>query len=417
VKAKKFMALAVIAFYSVTAAFAQTWTPSLLSNEGCLAIASSADGNKLIALEDSYPAHYFISTNSGATWITNTEPQSFSGSEYGIWNCVALSADGSTVVAMNYNGVWSSTNFGGSWFSNNVPSVSFWNSVALSADGKKAVGVDGYSTAGGIYLSTNSGMTWSETFAPSNRWVSVTSSADGIRLAATAYWEDSKTPVPAYVSTNSGITWTPAGTPTNMECLAVASSADGSKLVVAGVDATAAVYGTGMIYTSTDFGNTWISNGVPSPPTGEYWDGVASSADGARLVAVSQGVCSIFTSTNSGVTWISNSLPSQLLWAAVASSADGTKLAAASVSYLTSGGGFTSQSTPPPQLNSTLTNSNLALSWLIPSTNFVLQQNSDLTTTNWSNVTNTPILNFTNLQFQVSLPAPVGNAFFRLKTP
>ena len=50
--------------------------------------------------------------------------------------------------------------------------------------------------------------------------------------------------------------------------------------------------------------------------------------------------------------------------------------------------------------------------------NFVLQQNSDLCTSNWTDLTNnTPTLNLTNLQNQVALPLPAGNAFYRLKTP
>jgi len=54
-------------------------------------------------------------------------------------------------------------------------------------------------------------------------------------------------------------------------------------------------------------------------------------------------------------------------------------------------------------------------SWLIPSTNFVLQQNLDLTATNWTDITNTHVLNLTNLQNQIFLPLPASNSFYRLK--
>jgi hypothetical protein len=53
-------------------------------------------------------------------------------------------------------------------------------------------------------------------------------------------------------------------------------------------------------------------------------------------------------------------------------------------------------------------------SWTVPSTNFELQQNLDLSTANWTALTNVPVLNLTNLQEQVSLPATNGNGFFRL---
>jgi hypothetical protein len=62
-----------------------------------------------------------------------------------------------------------------------------------------------------------------------------------------------------------------------------------------------------------------------------------------------------------------------------------------------------------------LSNGNLTLSWVIPSTNFILQQCSDLSS--WANVTNTPVLNLGNLQNQVTLPASSAVGFYRLTTP
>ena len=58
-----------------------------------------------------------------------------------------------------------------------------------------------------------------------------------------------------------------------------------------------------------------------------------------------------------------------------------------------------------------------ACSWIIPSTNFVLEQNLDLTTTNWTPVTNPPALNLSNLQYQVILFPSNNSTFYRLTTP
>jgi photosystem II stability/assembly factor-like uncharacterized protein len=76
----------------------------------------------------------------------------------------------------------------------------------------------------------------------------------------------------------------------------------------------------GQIYTSTDSGLTWTSR-----DSNRNWEGVASSADGTKLVAVEYGG-QIYTSTDSGLTWTPRD--SNRLWDAVASSADGTKLVA-----------------------------------------------------------------------------------------
>ena len=80
------------------------------------------------------------------------------------------------------------------------------------------------------------------------------------------------------------------------------------------------------------------------------------------------------------------------------------------------GGIWISQTTPAPQVNLMPTNGNLALSWIIPSTNFVLQQNLDLTTSNWVNVTSPPSLNLTNLEEEITLPMTNASGFFRLAT-
>ena len=91
-------------------------------------------------------------------------------------------------------------------------------------------------------------------------------------------------------------------------------------------------------------------------------------------------------------------------------SADGNELIA-SVGYPSSAGGiYVSQTTPSPVLN--LSVSDNVISWIIPSLDFTLQQSPDLS--NWTDVTNPPVLNLTNLQNQVTLPPPNGNSFFRL---
>ena len=107
---------------------------------------------------------------------------------------------------------------------------------------------------------------------------------------------------------------------------------------------------------------------------------------------------------------MSNSVPHED-WTSVAASADGAKLVAAGNSGI-----FVSQSARSPFLNIELLNSNIILSWPVPSTDFVLEQNSDLTPASWMNVTNTPILNLTNLQNEVILSLSNSFGFYRLAT-
>jgi hypothetical protein len=102
----------------------------------------------------------------------------------------------------------------------------------------------------------------------------------------------------------------------------VASSADGMKLVADG-------YESG-IWVSTNRGASWAET---STIVSNRWSAVASSADGVKLVAVSQDEFgSIYTSTNSGLTWQPTIAPYDD-YKSVASSADGRTLVAASLYY------------------------------------------------------------------------------------
>src|SRR2546425_869174 len=67
----------------------------------------------------------------------------------------------------------------------------------------------------------------------------------------------------------------------------------------------------------------WMASSAPNEP----WLGVASSADGCRLVAAANSG-PIYTSTNLGDLWAASSAP-ESNWLSVASSADGTILVAA----------------------------------------------------------------------------------------
>jgi hypothetical protein len=367
---------------------AQTWTQTSAPTKGWMSLASSADGTKLIAGFEF--GGLYTSTNSGVTWQTNT----LLGPTH-----AAMSADGTRLVMSAGSRIYISTNGGAIWFSNVLGQDI--SAVAASADGMKLVAVNSSGNGGHIFTSTDGGATWAtNTFAGKN-WTSVASSADGTILIATANTGGAGAGI--YSSTNSGLTWITNIVPVpaaDWQC--AAASADGTRLA-AGIGGNG-----GAIFTSTNSGASWISNAVPK----KIWASLACSADGTRLVAASGINVTIFTSTDSGTTWVSNSAP-KIDWWAVASSADGDRL----VAVANNNGIYIAQTAPSPvmSLNSASSNGNLALSWIVSSTNFVLQSSADLA--GWTDLTNTPVLNLTNLQNQIFLPPPESNVFFRLKTP
>ncbi len=399
-----FIVILVDLFVFAQFAYAQNWALTIAPNNPWTSIASSADGSKLVAV--SIDDGIFTSTNSGTTWleVSNYTSGMWVPSTRGIsWYSVASSADGVKLAAASFDGygISTSTNSGMSWQYTSAPSYQ-WYSVASSSDGTKLTAVSYHSYK--VYASTNSGANWTQLInfpgytSPGENLRSVACSPDGTKLAtASAIYLGSGR---ICISTNSGQAWQVATNAPADNWDSVALSADGTKL--------AAAPQNDSIYISTNSGTTWSATDTPN----EVWMSVSLSADGSKLIGGSLDV--IYTSTDFGANWTSNSLPSGY-WNSVASSADGNKLAAVD----DNGGGsgiWTSQSTPTPYLNITPTNGGLVLSWIVPSTNFVMQQNFNLTTTNWTLVTNMSVLNLTNLQYQAVL-SPTNNSFYRLKTP
>ena len=184
-----------------------------------------------------------------------------------------------------------------------------WSSITSSADGTKLAAVV---SGGSIYTSTDSGATWTEqTAAGSRDWISITASADGTKLAAVVGVGS------IYTSTDSGATWTEQTAAGSRYWYSITSSADGTKLA-------AVAYG-GSIYTSTNSGTTWTQQTAAGS---RYWTSITSSADGTKLAAVVDGGY-IYTSTNSGATWTEQTAAGSRYWISITASADGTKLAAA----------------------------------------------------------------------------------------
>jgi hypothetical protein len=404
---------------------AQTWTagsPPSTNYNVPKALAISADGIKLAAVMG--PSGYFIysipppwlclSTNAGATWAPANAPGQY-------WTSVASSADGTRLVAAaqpyanNYfnvaGGIFTSLDSGATWAPTSAPTNVTWTSVASSADGSKLVAVSQSNgdtngdNLGSIYTSQDSGTTWLQTSAPSNHWMRVACSGDGTKVFAVPEGRDV-----IYRSLDSGATWAQATLPSN-ESVAIAVSAAGDRLVVA----------SQMIYLSGDTGATWTSAELST----NNWVALASSADGTKLAAASQE--QIYRSTNSGATWTPSSAPTNVLWQSVASSADGSIVVGAafhaSNPYSYWGGTVGALSTanlssfpPAPSLSIDMSGAFPALSWLVPSTPFVVQQKSALSV-NWIDSTALPTLNPTNLHDEVALPQfPLSpQYFYRLK--
>jgi len=138
----------------------------------------------------------------------------------------------------------------------------------------------------------------------------------------------------------------------------------------------AAVNG-GLIYTSTNSGATWAATSAPTT----NWSGIASSADGAKLVAMCP--FALFTSSDFGSDWAVALQSTQLEFgppfSAVASSSDGTVY-------------FVDRPLDEFRASAELRHRHDQL----------------------DGRHHTPVLNLASLQNQVTVPAPAGRMFYRL---
>ncbi|MCW5557950.1 MAG: immunoglobulin domain-containing protein [Verrucomicrobiae bacterium] len=415
-----------------------SWTRTSAGSNYWAAVASSADGRRLIA--GANPGPLSLSTDSGATWKI-CEGMDYSGRSLAL----ASSADGSRLfAARGANGIYSSDDGGAIWRKTSAPTapdqtqpVLTWKTVACSSDGTTLIAACSEPNLfgppvllGEMYLSADVGAHWRKANLGANNWSSVASSADGTKLVAATggvlgtvdmdgfeFWW--LFPGPIYCSSDSGVTWIKSGAPEGY-WQSVACSADGARIVAVqswelNLFLSDPLRAPGRIYVSSDFGQTWTESSAPE----RLWKSVAMSADGSRLAAT----CALddrfggnqdplYISTDGGQTWVAAAVPAGD-WPAVALSSDGHRMVA-----VAQGGGIWLSPTSA-SLNVILGVSRAAegisLSWPATASALALQQCSDLGLGHWSVISATPVAQGANQT--VTLPSPNGQTFYRLIQP
>lgn len=199
----------------------------------------------------------------------------------------AMSSDGTVMVSSNLEPestdgyIWVSGDSGATWTEKTAPGLNRWEGFAASSSGAKlyAQVYNGY-----IWSSADSGGTWTEqTGSGVKNWTGICCSSDGATVYAT------ELNGLCYKSTDSGVTWA-ATDATAVSCRSVACSSGGS-IVLAGGSVT------GDLYLSDDGGTTWTT-----PLTGNDFISVAMDDAGLNMVAV-EAVGDVFVSADSGGTW------------------------------------------------------------------------------------------------------------------
>lgn len=223
------------------------------------------------------------------------------GTTAAMWGSVAMAASGTPVyVVDSYNNKIFASNNGTDWSQLPFPadvSDDFPNTIAASANGRMLIVSTNYGTTPGyLYTSTNSGIDWSmRPSAGSKYWHGVAISSTGQKMAAVGY-NASNGPDRIHISTDWGTSWAPKG-PTEYWYV-VSMSSNGQ--IMAAIE-----YQGGVLYISTDGGETWN----PSYPAGagNSTPYVTVSPDGSTITAISGWMHPdggyIYVSKNNGGTW------------------------------------------------------------------------------------------------------------------
>jgi hypothetical protein len=246
--------------------FGVTWIQQTnTSFSGGTSVASSSDGSRLVVANG---LGIFASNDYGVTWAqrTNAPPS-------GSWRVLASSSDGSRLVAANGSAIYSSSDYGVTWAQQtNAPSGS-WGPVAGSPDGSQLVAVLNNRD---VYRSSSYGMLW--TLQPATPWqeyiCSLAVSSDCKRL----YLADDEHNYCCY-STNQAATWTSILSGYLYGAHSISCSSDGGKVA----ETAGENYSVVLIYVSPDCGKTW-SQPLSTQYSNRGACAIASSSDGTRLV-------------------------------------------------------------------------------------------------------------------------------------
>jgi hypothetical protein len=247
-----------------------------------------------------------------------------------------------------------SSDFGATWHPTTAP-LGLWSSVACSSNGNVVLAVRalfGGSTAGSIFVSHDCGTNWTHPVGINGIATASWCSADGTTMFAGVNGGG------IYLSTNGGTNWTPTGAPSSTWGRIAASSN--------GVFVLATDYNA--VWISTNSGGSWVTSSIPASL-------VACSRDGATLLAaVSQGP--IYSSTNAGGTWRVAGTPYGN-WSGLVMNDSGNWIAANSGDTI-----FTAPAVPLVFIQNS--GRGVSLSWACSLTNFSLQMNNSLATSNWT---------------------------------
>jgi hypothetical protein len=284
----------------------------------------------------SFLAPIYISTNYGYNWSELSKPSTLlsfmpitttgfgnnSGNGNGYSNGGVISHTGQIMATygnITYPGVFLSTNSGNSFsrtWGGSLGTQYGITAMAMTPDGNTMVAA--YN--GSVHISTNYGNFWRVTTAPSYTYHGITISGNGKVIGACQRNNTGN----VALSTDGGNTFIyyqgVNGLATgNSGSQVVATNTTGSVILMGNGGGSGAANG---LYLSVNSGATWVKQSVSGGT--QHFGGIAVSNDGLKLLGADGQSGNLSVSTNSGTTWINVSPAGNVSYYGAAMSGDGT---------------------------------------------------------------------------------------------
>jgi len=228
------------------------------------------------------------------------------------WQSVAISADGKyqTAVTNIAGSIYISNDYGDTW-QEKGPVLS-WFRIAMSSCGKYQTASTYNSPFGDLYISDNYGHTWTQILTNVTSIQKIAMSSDGkiqifVRYTTSEY----------SISRDYGKTWTNGTVNSTSGVKGVAISSDGKYITIVGAGSM------DRIYTSSNYGLNWTTIGSIGT-----WNSVTMSADGKFQAAVAGGTGYVYISNDYGNTWTRKNNAGSRPWLSISMSSDGKYIAA-----------------------------------------------------------------------------------------
>ena len=228
-------------------------------------ICSNSLGDRLAAVD--YGGNIYTSSDYGVTWTPRENARN--------WRSICSNSLGDRVAAvLNNSNIYISSDYGVTWLPRELARE--WRFICSNSLGDQLAAVV---NNGNIYTSSNYGVTWTPRDL-ARSWQSICSNSVGDRLAAVVYGgPDGR----IYTSSNYGESWTPRESARKWG--SICSNAVGDRLAVIEALYDLGGYNSktgGFIYTSHDYGNTWVQRTISR----RDWTSICSNSAGDKFAAV-----------------------------------------------------------------------------------------------------------------------------------